>query len=257
MTTARDASRQRNASRKGDDSRKGDVSQQGASRPGARPGTSVKTRPAKASQAGTRQPGSPKLRIREQRRQEARRRARRATLLWGAAAVVVAAAVVTALLVTRSTPLQNTMDRPAPGFTLTSTSGQRVSLASYRGHVVVLYFNEGAGCGACFYQMQVFQKDAAQLRKAGITILPIVMNTASQVRPELASYGIRTPYLLDTTGAVSKAYGVIGKGMMKGLPGHGFVLVDARGIERWYGEYPSMYLSPAGLIAQVRAHLHG
>ena len=30
---------------------------------------------------------------------------------------------------------------------------------------------------------------------------------------------------------------------------------DARGTERWYGEYPSMYLSTAGLIQQVRAHL--
>lgn len=95
---------------------------------------------------------------------------------------------------------------------------------------------------------------AAQLTQAGITILPIVMNPASQVRPELASFGLRSPYLIDTTGAVSRAYGVLGKGMH---PGHNFVLIDARGIERWYGEYPSMYLSTAGLITQVRAHLHG
>jgi hypothetical protein len=27
-------------------------------------------------------------------------------------------------------------------------------------------------------------------------------------------------------------------------------------VHRWYGEYPSMYLSPHGLIAQVRALLH-
>lgn len=34
--------------------------------------------------------------------------------------------------------------------------------------------------------------------------------------------------------------------MRAGLPGHGFVLIDARGVERWYGEYPSMHLSTAG-----------
>ena len=83
------------------------------------------------------------------------------------------------------------------------------------------------------------------------------MNPASQVRPELASFGLHTPYLIDTTGGASRAYGVLGKGMHPGLPGHGFVLIDARGIERWYGEYPSMYLSTAGLITQVHAHLHG
>jgi len=51
-----------------------------------------------------------------------------------------------------------------------------MSLASYRGRDVVLYFNEGVGCDACFYQMRQFEQNAAQLTKAGITILPIVMN---------------------------------------------------------------------------------
>ena len=51
-----------------------------------------------------------------------------------------------------------------------------MSLASYRGRDVVLYFNEGVGCDACFYQMRQFEQNAAQLTKAEITILPIVMN---------------------------------------------------------------------------------
>lgn len=71
------------------------------------------------------------------------------------------------------------------------------------------------------------------------------MNPASQIRPELASFGLHTPYLIDSTGSVSRAYGVLGEGMHAGLPGHGFVLIDAHGTERWYGEYPSMYLSTA------------
>jgi hypothetical protein len=33
------------------------------------------------------------------------------------------------------------------------------------------------------------------------------------------------------------------------------VLIDSNGIQRWYGEYPSMYLSSADLLVQVRAHL--
>lgn len=198
--------------------------------------------------------GRPKVARLQQARRQARRRR---TLTWAIGAVVVLGAV-TALVLTvgsRSGSTQSSMVRHAPAFTLKNTSGKTVSLAGYRGHDVVLYFNEGVGCGACFYQMREFEQHASALTKAGITILPIVMNPASQVRPQLASYGLHTPYLIDASGSVSRAYGALGKGMHAGLPGHGFVLVDGSGNERWYGEYPSMYLSTAGLLSQVRAHL--
>ena len=59
----------------------------------------------------------------------------------------------------------------------------------------------------------------------------------------MAANGVRTPFLLEPTARVSTAYGTLGKGMHAGLPGHSFVLIDADGTQRWYGEYPSMYLS--------------
>jgi hypothetical protein len=54
---------------------------------------------------------------------------------------------------------------------------------------------------------------------------------------------------------VTRAYGALGKGMHAGLPGHGFVLVDAKGMQGWYGENPSMYLPATGLLVQAGAHL--
>jgi hypothetical protein len=71
----------------------------------------------------------------------------------------------------------------------------------------------------------------------------------------MAANGVRTPFLIDADGTVSKAYGTLGKGMHPGLPGHSFVLIDTHGVQRWYGEYPSMYLSPADLLVQIHAHL--
>jgi peroxiredoxin len=103
--------------------------------------------------------------------------------------VVLTGVVTAALLSTRSNPLQASLARQAPAFTLTSTAGTKVSLASYRGRAVVLYFSEGVGCDACFYQMRQLEQHAAQLRSAGITILPIVMNPAGQVRQEIAAFG--------------------------------------------------------------------
>ena len=187
----------------------------------------------------------------------ARRRARLVLTGWLAAIAAVAGLLTATFLATGSGSgtAQSAAVRIAPGFTLTSTSGTRVSLAGYRGRDVVLYFNEGVGCDACFYQMREFENHAAELSRAGITVVPIVMNPASEVGPQMAAFGIRTPYLIDATGSVSRGYGVLGKGMHAGLPGHSFVLVDARGTQRWHGEYPSMYLPAAGLIAQVKAHL--
>jgi len=118
---------------------------------------------------------------------------------------------------------------------------------------VVLYFNEGAGCGSCTVQMAEIEKNPG-FADAGITVLPIVMNTAEQILPDLERYGATTPYLLDD-GTVSAAYGTIGTGMHEGLPGHGFVLIDADGMQRWQGNYPSMWLDPADLLDEVTSRL--
>ena len=162
-------------------------------------------------------------------------------LIWGVT-IVAAAALIAAMMWSAQTTSDAT-SRLAPEFTLTDTGGATVRLADYRGKNVVLYFNEGAGCQSCLFQMADIERNAAQFTAANITVLPIVMNTADQIRADMAANGVRTPFLIDAGGTVSKAYGTLGKGMHAGLPGHSFVLIDANGIQRWYGEYPSMFLS--------------
>ncbi len=136
----------------------------------------------------------------------------------------------------------------APAFTLPSTSGTSVSISSFLGRNVLLYFNEGVGCDACFYQMTEIEKDADGFAAAGIEVVPIVANPVSDVVPELQRFGITTPYLSDADTSVSQAYGMIGHGMHANLPGHGFVLVDAAGRIRWTQEYPSMFVSARDLL---------
>ncbi|HET9139288.1 peroxiredoxin family protein [Actinophytocola sp.] len=183
---------------------------------------------------------------------EESRKRRRELLLWGAVLTAVAALIAAMMWSARET--SDTTARPAPDFTLTDTSGATVKLADFRGKNVVLYFNEGAGCQSCILQMADIERNAAAFTAADITVLPIVMNSAEQIKADMARNGVRTPFLLDD-GTVSAAYGTLGKGMHEGLPGHSFVLIDAQGTQRWYGEYPSMYLSSADLLDQVREHL--
>jgi peroxiredoxin len=167
-------------------------------------------------------------------------------------ATVAVIAVVGAMMLT-SRQESSASTRVAPDFTLTNTAGASVSLSALRGKDVLLYFSEGAGCQACLVQMAQIEQDP-KIAAAGLTVLPIVMNTKEQITADMAANGVRTPFLLDD-GTVSTAYGTIGKGMHADLPGHSFVLINKAGKQTWYGEYPSMYLSTTDLLKQVHAHL--
>jgi len=180
-----------------------------------------------------------------------KRRQLRIRLTWVGVSLAVIGLVVAMALSSRQETSSAT--KIAPNFTLTDTSGASVSLASYKGKNVLLFFSEGAGCQACLIQMNQIERDPA-FAAAGLTVLPIVMNTKEQIVADMAANEVRTPFLLDD-GTVSTEYGTIGKGMHEGLPGHSFVLVDKAGNQRWYGEYPSMYLSTSDLLKEVSSHL--
>ncbi|GAA4409450.1 hypothetical protein GCM10023168_28230 [Fodinibacter luteus] len=170
------------------------------------------------------------------------------------ATVLVVLLGIVGFMLATSQPESSTAIKTAPDFTLTDTTGQEVALSDYRGSNVVLYFNEGAGCQSCLVQMAEIEKEAAALKDLNVTVLPIVMNTREQITDDMKANGVATPFLLDD-GTVSQAYGTLGKGMHAGLPGHSFVLIDKAGEQRWYGEYPSMWLSPDQLMTELRARL--
>ncbi|MEV8027572.1 peroxiredoxin family protein [Cellulosimicrobium funkei] len=181
----------------------------------------------------------------------AARKARRRRILGICALLAVVAAAVYALATSGTASSEET--RRAPDFTLPTTAGTSVTLSELRGEPVILYFNEGAGCASCTVQMAEIEKEPG-FAEAGITVLPIVMNTAEQIRLDMQRYGATTPYLLDD-GTVSEAYGTLGTGMHPGVPGHGFVLIDAEGNQVWQGDYPSMWLAPADLLDEARSKL--
>lgn len=199
----------------------------------------------------------------EEARQERRTRAeqaaraagrrRRLRIMIGAITGLAVVGLVTAMMLT-SRPESSEATRTAPDFTLTDTSDVQHTLAEHRGENVILYFSEGAGCQSCLVQMREIEKQAAAFEKLGVTVLPIVMNTREQITADMDANGVTTPFLLDD-GTVSKAYGTLGKGMHAGLPGHSFVLIDKQGRQRWYGEYPSMWLAPQDLLDQLRSKL--
>lgn len=176
------------------------------------------------------------------------RRTHEGTMIWMITGAVLVA-LVTAMLLT-SRPQSSDATKAAPDFSLVDTAGKTHNLSNHRGENVVLYFSEGAGCQSCIVQMGEIEKQAEAFAKENVTVLPIVMNSREQIMNDMAANGVQTPFLLDD-GTVSDAYGTIGNGMHAGLPGHSFVLIDTEGQQRWYGEYPSMWLAPQELLAEV------
>ena len=171
--------------------------------------------------------------------------------IWTVALLVVVGLVVGALVTSR--PTQDTATRVAPDFTLTDSAGATHTLSAERGHPVLLYFSEGAGCQACIVQQQKVEAEPG-FAAAGITEWPIVMDKAADIERAAAAAGAKTSFLLDD-GTVSQAYGTLGTGMHPGLPGHGFVLIDASGKQVWKGDYPSMWIDPKELLSIAKGKL--
>ncbi|WP_291380149.1 redoxin domain-containing protein [Demequina sp.] len=185
-----------------------------------------------------------------QRHQE-RRRTLITRVSWLVGLLIVGTLVMVGLLSAR--PETGVVQEIATPFTLPLSEGGEVSLADFAGSPVILYFNEGAGCDSCLMQMAEIEKNPG-FAEAGIAVLPIVMNSAEHINAERERLHVQAPFALDD-GKVSSAYGTLGNGMHEGLPGHGFVLIDADGVQRWYGNYPSMWLDPEELLEIVTAEL--
>lgn len=165
--------------------------------------------------------------------------------------VALIVAVAAMLLASRSPRFGEGVGPQAPMFTLPSTGGGSVSLADFRGKDVLLYFSEGVGCDTCFFQMRDLEQNATKLSADELTVLPIVVNPADQVRSVLDRFGLRTPFLIDADKSVSDAYDVLGTGMHENLPGHSFILVDGSGRIAWRGDYPSMFVSTDQLLSDI------
>lgn len=197
---------------------------------------------------------SAKARAQARARSRARKRFISSWGPWIAALAVVLLGL--AIWVAGSKPTGGTVaaSKSAPTFTLPASDGSQVSLADFEGRSVLLYFNEGVGCDACFYQMTSLEQDVGVLEEAGITkVIPIAVNPMPDVRETVERFDLKTPWLVDADMSVSDAYGMIGTGMHADLPGHGFVLVDGSGNIKWTMAYPSMYASAQQIVADMES----
>ena len=119
-------------------------------------------------------------------------------------------AAIAAALILSAPALAGDPGSPAPQFSLASRAGQSVSLAQYKGQVVMLNF-WASWCGPCRQEMPLLESIYKKYNKLGFTMLGVNVEPDSQAANEwLKATPVSFPILYDTESKVSKLYDVAG-----------------------------------------------
>lgn len=139
----------------------------------------------------------------------------------------------------------------APPFSLPARGGGTTSLNQYDGKPVLLYFNEGVGCSACWQQIITLEHDQAFMNKQ-IPLLTITPDSLNLWDAIVKANPIQSPIVSDSDNSVSREYGMLTmqSSMHGGMrPGHTFVLIDKDHNISWIGDYPQMNVSAKELVS--------
>jgi len=128
--------------------------------------------------------------------------------------------------------------KPAPDFSLTSDTGETISLASLRGKPVVLYFYPKDDTPGCTAQACGIRDSWGEFERRGAVVLGVSPDgVASHVKFK-QKYGLPFPLLADAGHEVAEAYGVW---VEKSMLGKKYM-----GIER-----STFVIAPDGTVAKV------
>lgn len=126
--------------------------------------------------------------------------------------------------------IEELLDRAAPEFTLAGLDGREISLADYRGRVVLLNF-WATWCGPCRKEMPVLDRLAADLGGRGLVVLGVSVDVGEKViKRFLARRPVRFPIMQDQDDSVAGSYKVFAYPTT--------FLIDRRGVvrRRYIGE---------------------
>ena len=100
---------------------------------------------------------------------------------------------------------------PAPNFTLPDLNGKMVSLADYKGQVVLLNI-WATWCGPCVEEMPSMEKLHQELKDEKFVILAVSIDEsgAKAVRPFMKKHKLSFPALIDSAGTINTLYQTTG-----------------------------------------------
>jgi len=146
--------------------------------------------------------------------------------------VLAAALVLEVAFVTVHAADQQTMPaagQVAPTFTLPSQDGSQISLDSFRGKWVVLYFYPKDMTSGCTIEAHNFQRDLAQFDARNAVILGVSVDTPDSHKQFCAKEGLTFRLLADPNHTVVDAYGSLGSFMTMKIANRNTFLIDPQG----------------------------
>ncbi|MDQ1662895.1 MAG: thioredoxin-dependent peroxiredoxin [Blastococcus sp.] len=121
----------------------------------------------------------------------------------------------------------------APDFTLTSDTGETVSLSGLRGRKVIVYFYPAAMTPGCTTQACDFTDSLSSLQAAGYDVLGISPDKPEKLAKFRERDGLTITLLSDPDRSVMNAYGAFGEKKMYGKVVQGVIrstfVVDEQG----------------------------
>lgn len=114
----------------------------------------------------------------------------------------------------------------APAFTTTDDQGNSVSFADFQGKTVVLYFYPKDDTPGCTKQAQSFRDSFAEYQNKEMVVLGVSQDDQASHQKFKEKYGLPFKLLVDSDGAITKAYDVDGGGYAKRVT----YIIDSQGI---------------------------
>jgi peroxiredoxin Q/BCP len=172
---------------------------------------------------------------------------------WILVASVVLVLLVVAVVVTSKVSAANapipTVGQAAPDFTLPSQDDSKITLSSFHGKWVVLYFYPKDMTSGCTIEAHNFQRDLAQYESKNAVIVGVSVDTADSHKQFCTKESLTFRLLADTEHKVTESYGTLGNYAGFKIANRNTFLIspDGKIAKVWTG------VSPQGHSAEVLA----
>ena len=154
--------------------------------------------------------------------------------------LTIVAAVVVAAIAARAFAADDMpqVGQTAPGFTLPSQDGTKISLNSFHGKWVVLYFYPKDMTTGCTIEAHNFQRDLDKFRKDDAVILGVSVDSQDSHKTFCTKEGLSFRLLADEDKKVVKQYGSLA---MYQMANRNTFLIDPHGkiVKVWTGVNPN------------------